>query len=940
MITVPDEQLAALARNYSFERIRESLGAAGYTVSGSPYAGRVLVTDRNGNTSCLGLDGHGRLALFSTPLSQTYAWEYDEHNRVTSFRLPFGHELRFSYDERDRPSSCWCDGERRWRFEWDDNARLLSCVYPDNCIERSTHHPSGGLADFVDRAGGRTVFERDERGTVVALVDPNGRRTTYEYAGWDRPARIVRPDGSTEEVERDKRGRVRTARINGALWAHVEYDDRDQISRIDYGDGHFVAFTYDAAGRVTEARNPSTVVRREYDAKGRLLAEDQGDDRVTYTYDDCGLLTQIATPDGASVGFHYDADGRVVQIDDLAAQTHTFAYRPSENGQRVRHRYPNGIVAETALRPDGRPLKKTAAFAGASPWSHAVRFTYDVNNRLTDVDDTAVGAKCYEYDAIGQVTGFSFGGRSRQFAYDANGNRLLADGEQARFGAMNELFEQGGQSFTYDARGNLTEAAGDGGRTRYTFNDQNLLIAVDLPDSRRVEFTYDAFARRIHKRVGDTTTRYLWAGEVLLAEITEGPAGRVRRDYLFFPGVYAPLSMRENGCSFFFHNDPLGAPQFVSDASGHLVWFGEATPFGMPMYCRGSLRQPLRFPGHYFDEETGLHYGRARYYSPHIGRWLSRDPLDLFSGPNLYLYCGNDPVNDADPLGLLSGFWKYAAAAAIVAVGVAAVVVAGPAVLAVAAGAAAFSAATVSSAALVVAGGAAIGAGVGLGLARDGCIQCQAAAMKQGALIGAGAALGVMGAAVGAIGAAGGGGLALAGAGATASSQAAVVAATNAATAAAGMTAAATGVAMMQQGGQGEGGGEAESGEDETETTKQEPPRLREPGEGTNVDADWGNPKSTKAYGHSRSEHGAQRPGQQLADRARGKGTDQGQFHDNDSIVEAEQRAPITAGEHTVEMGKPVGRVYHPDGSTSENVTKVKVIRKPDGSVRTSYPVE
>ena len=151
-----------------------------------------------------------------------------------------------------------------------------------------------------------------------------------------------------------------------------------------------------------------------------------------------------------------------------------------------------------------------------------------------------------------------------------------------------------------------------------------------------------------------------------------------------------------------------------------VVWSVSLTAYGQCAPIKEAIRQPLRFPGHYYDEETQLHYNRARYYSPALGRYLSRDPLDIASNLNFYTYADNDPINGMDPLGLLSGWGKILAAAAIVAVGVVVVAVAAPAVLAVAAGAAAFSAATVGMAAAAVVGGGAIGMGIGLGLAPDG----------------------------------------------------------------------------------------------------------------------------------------------------------------------------------------------------------------------------
>ncbi|CAA6810584.1 MAG: Rhs-family protein [uncultured Sulfurovum sp.] len=63
--------------------------------------------------------------------------------------------------------------------------------------------------------------------------------------------------------------------------------------------------------------------------------------------------------------------------------------------------------------------------------------------------------------------------------------------------------------------------------------------------------------------------------------------------------------------------------------------------------------QPLRFQGQYYDQETGLHYNRFRYYDPDVGRFISQDPIGLLGGNNLYQYAPN-PTGWVDPLGLMS----------------------------------------------------------------------------------------------------------------------------------------------------------------------------------------------------------------------------------------------------------------------------------------------
>jgi uncharacterized protein YcnI len=123
-----------------------------------------------------------------------------------------------------------------------------------------------------------------------------------------------------------------------------------------------------------------------------------------------------------------------------------------------------------------------------------------------------------------------------------------------------------------------------------------------------------------------------------------------------------------------------------------------------------------------------------------------------------------------------------------------------------------------------------------------------------------------------------------------------------------------------------------------TKLSREQPSSTRRPGEGIEVEAEWGNPKSDKAYGHTVKDHGSEKKAYQVQDRARNTGNPQGHWHDDQLIVEAEQLAPLKPGEHIINMGKPVGNVYLPDGTVLEDVKIVKVIRKENLTLKTAYP--
>jgi len=169
-------------------------------------------------------------------------------------------------------------------------------------------------------------------------------------------------------------------------------------------------------------------------------------------------------------------------------------------------------------------------------------------------------------------------------------------------------------------------------------------------------YVHDYFGRRIKKVVNSAATWYLWDGTRLMAEYSS--SGVRQQRYAYLGSNYVPAQVADANGSYYLHGDHLDTPRLLTDSASQVVWraryesFGKAVVDSDPDGNSVAIALNFRFPGQYFDAESGLHYNLHRSYDPAIGRFVEEDPLGLSGDENLYAYAGSEPTKFIDPFGL------------------------------------------------------------------------------------------------------------------------------------------------------------------------------------------------------------------------------------------------------------------------------------------------
>lgn len=670
---------------------------------------RTSATDATGATTHFTYDGAGHPTSVTDALGHTTRVRCDRAGLPLEITDPLGATTRCERDPFGRPVAITDPLGAVTRLEWTVEGKLARRVEADGSVQSWTYDGEGNCTTHTDAVGGVTTFEYTDFDLLVARTGPDGVRYEFAHDSNLRLTRVTNPQGLTWDYEYDPAGLLKSETDFDNRTLAYEYDAAGRLASRSNGLGQRVRFTRNALGQVVRkdaegsvttyeydvfdelavAAGPDATLTRLRDRYGRLRSESVDGRETTFAYDVLGRRTGRTTPGGAVSSWSYDAAGHRAE---LTTSGRTICFDRDAAGQELARRIGGTVTLHHAFDVMGRLTDQHVTGANGSLQRRG--YSYRADGHLVGIDDRLSGTRTFDLDADGRVTAVHAANWTERYAYDAAGNQTEASwpathpGQEAtgaRAYTGTRITRAGDVRYEHDAQGRIvlrqkTRLSRKPDTWRYAWDAEDRLTSVTTPDGTVWRYRYDALGRRIAKqRLGDDgvtvveRVSFTWDGATLCEQTTESvdlphpvsltwdhdglrPLAQTERilpaDGL--QGSQTSQASQEVIDERFFAivTDLVGTPSELIDESGELAWHTRSTLWGTTTWARSSTAYtPLRFPGQYFDPETGLHYNFHRHYDPETARYLSQDPLGLSPSPSPSNYVRN-PHSWSDPFGL------------------------------------------------------------------------------------------------------------------------------------------------------------------------------------------------------------------------------------------------------------------------------------------------
>ena len=647
-----------------------------------------IIMAPDGTQSTTEFDAAGR-PVSITSGSLTRRMEYDPAGRTTQLTNENGSHTVFTYDPLDRLTQETGFDGRTQRYHYDLTGKLTQSE--DEGLITRWHY------DNVDRLTHRTVndtpaeqWQYDERGWLTGISHLSEDHRVAVHYTHDRQGRRT-----------GERQTVHHPDTTELLWQHeTQYDwnVQGQLNRftpdglapvewLTYGSGHLagmklgdvplIDFTRDRLHRETQRTFGAYELATGYTSGGQLQSHHLNNRLLDrdYGWGDNGELTRISEANQQR-NYHYSRSGRLTGVSITSADLNIripYVFDPAGNrmtnleidpGHSLTS-WPNNRIAQNAhylYHHDnhGRLTRQEINLPpGAVHMSGELirHYRYDHQHRLVAYaceqiwSHRRISESHYIYDPLGRRVGKKVWKSHR---YGTGDSELVV---------QNPTPEVTWYGWDGD-RLVTTQTESKRVQTVYQPGSFTPLLRIETENSEQVKTVRRSLADKLQQEGNIVFPAELISRlDMLERELQQNAVSEENRQWLAGCGLTLEQMLRQMEPMYvperkihLYHCDHRGLPLALINENGSVVWRAEYDEWGNQLneVNPENLQQLIRLPGQQYDEETGLHYNRYRYYDPRQGRYITQDPIGLKGGWNLYGYPFN-PILKIDALGL-SGF--------------------------------------------------------------------------------------------------------------------------------------------------------------------------------------------------------------------------------------------------------------------------------------------
>jgi RHS repeat-associated protein len=665
-------------------------------------------------------DALGRIQKQSNPYrpydpNDSLKWttfEYDALGRARVITTPDGAKALVDYQGLNMLST---DQAGKQRLSQVNALGQLTDVWEITNADSYTEPVSFSPEHPEITSGYRTQYERDILDNL-STVKQGGQLRIFEYNSLSQLTSAKNPESGTTLYDYDDNGNLWHKTDARLIKTTYTYDDLNRLKIKAYSDGKTptVTYTYDLAtvanskGRLTSVSSTvSTTNYTAYNALGRVTSSNQVTDGNTYTfpvydYDLAGNLQRQVYPSGLQVGTNYDSAGRISEVWGnwpancppgwdcmLATQVYADSFSYAPHGAVESMMLGNVLWEQVKFNSRLQPIQIGLGTSSTDTSKLKIDYDYGTTTNNGNIQSQKItlpglqypSVQSYNYDQLNRLQSVeekSNGATQwkQTFSYDRFGNRSIDTslennqpkttpalvGINPKLSPVNNRIERragSNEQYLYDDDGNLTKDQ-DGNTFVYDAENRQTQYFISTNLATPVaNYAYDGNGERVKKEVGNEKTIFVYnAFGQLIAE-------------------YSNSIPNANGTRY-ITSDPLGSPRVITDQAGEVKERHDYFPFGEEIdsgwsgrvnvqgYGAGQLR--TKFTGKERDDESGLDFFNARYYSSAQGRFTSVDPDNYQamrdqSDPqswNAYAYVNNNPLNRVDPdgKGWLDKLWQ------------------------------------------------------------------------------------------------------------------------------------------------------------------------------------------------------------------------------------------------------------------------------------------